>query len=158
MKENLKDLIMIGTGSFAKLLSYYVTEYGGRRIAAFSVDSAYINENRTFVLGVNVYPLESVEKTFPPDRFEVILGVGYSKMNQVRKDLFSRCKQKGYTIASFIHPTAVVSKDAKMGEGNILLEQVIVKKTGPGLSQAKIATKYGFSKVCAPQEYGSLRA
>lgn len=51
MKENLKDLIMIGNGSFAKLLSYYVTEYGGRRIAAFSVDSAYIDKTEHLFWG-----------------------------------------------------------------------------------------------------------
>lgn len=48
-------------------------------------------------------------------------------MNQVRKDLFSRCKQKGYSIASFIHPTAVISRNAKMGEGNIILEQSVIQ-------------------------------
>ena len=125
----MKDLIVIGNGSFSKLLSYYVTECGERQIVAFSVDSAYIDrkEMDTSSGTVNVFPFESIEKMFPPDRFEVILGIGYSNMNQVRRDMFLRCKKKGYRVASFIHPTAVIAKNVEMGEGNIILEQSVIQ-------------------------------
>lgn len=77
--------------------------------------------------GVNVFPFEHIEKDFPPENYEVILGVGYSMMNQVRKDLFFRCKKKGFDIASFIHPSALISKGVEMGEGNIILECSVIQ-------------------------------
>lgn len=45
----MKNLVIIGNGNFARQLNYYITEYDSRRVAAFSVDSAYITENRTLV-------------------------------------------------------------------------------------------------------------
>ena len=128
----MKNLVIIGNGNFARQLNYYITEYDSRRVAAFSVDSAYITENRTLVPPggggrVTTLPFESIENELPPDCFEVILGMGYSKMNQVRRNLFLRCKQKGYTVASFVHPTAVISKGVQLGEGNIVLEQSVIQ-------------------------------
>lgn len=43
----------------------------------------------------SILPVETIENDFPPENYEVILGIGYSKMNQVREDLFLRCRQKG---------------------------------------------------------------
>lgn len=124
----MKDLIIIGNGSFARLLHYYVTEYKEWKVAAFSVDKAYIGKGASICPdGINVVPFETLEKEFPPENYEVLLGIGYSKMNQVREDLFFRCKQKGYTVASFIHPSALISKGVEMDEGNIILEHSIIQ-------------------------------
>lgn len=124
----MKKLVIIGTGSFAGLMCYYAQEYGHRQVAAFSVDSAYLDQNACSIGGgVDVVPLETLERTFPPEDYEVLLGVGYSKMNQVRAGLFSRCKEKGYTVASFVHPTAVVAKGVELGEGTVLLEGSILQ-------------------------------
>jgi len=71
--------------------------------------------------------LEHIEEQYPPTEYEVILGVGYSRMNTVRQNLFNICKEKGYHIASYIHPTAVISKDAELGEGNIILENTLIQ-------------------------------
>ena len=37
-----KDLVIIGNGSFAKLLGYYITEYSEYNVKAFSVNSEYL--------------------------------------------------------------------------------------------------------------------
>jgi len=131
----VKDLIIIGNGNFAKLLYYYLAEYSERRVAAFSVDSAYIKEDVCSIAGINIVPLEFLKEQYPPENFELILGIGYTKMNQTRKDLFLRSKKAGYTVASFIHPTAIVSKNAVLDEGNIILEQCVIQpfvKLGKG--------------------------
>jgi len=74
-----------------------------------------------------VVALEHIEEYYPPAEYEVILGVGYSRMNDIRQNLFNICKEKGYYVASYIHPTAVISKDAKLGEGNIILENTLLQ-------------------------------
>lgn len=124
----MKDLIIAGSSSFSKLLYHYVTEYGNRKVAAFSVDQIYImtDEDRC-LMGINVVPFENIEKEFPPENHEIILGIGYSKMNQVRRDIFLKYKKKGYMFASFIHPTALIAKEVEMGEGNIVLEHSIIQ-------------------------------
>lgn len=74
-----------------------------------------------------IIPFEKVEEYYLPHDYDVILGVGYSKMNTVRKTLFLACKEKGYSIASYIHPTAFISNDVELGEGNIILENCLIQ-------------------------------
>jgi len=133
----MKDLVIIGNGSFARQLLYYLQEYSDRKVAAFSVDRAYIEvaPQNVHEGGISVVPLETVQDEFPPSQYEVIMGIGYSRMGAVRERLFARCKEKGYTIASYIHPTAFISKGTVMGEGNIILESSIIQpfvKIGDG--------------------------
>lgn len=76
---------------------------------------------------VSLISFEKLETYYPPNEVEVILGIGYSQMNDVRKKMFFACKKRGYNIASFVHPTAVVSKDIVLGEGNIILENTVIQ-------------------------------
>lgn len=123
-----KDLVIIGNGSFAKLLHYYLTEYSEYNVKAFSVNSKYLPEmNDSSGGGVSIVSFEDLETYYPPNEVEIILGIGYSQMNDVRKKMFFACKEKGYDIASFVHPTAVVSKDIVLGEGNIILENTVIQ-------------------------------
>lgn len=121
----MKNIIIIGANSFARLLYHYMAESGEREIAAFSVNSAYCGMGDT-IFGKPVIPLEELQEKCPPEAFEVILAVGYSQMGKVRQRLAECCKKKGYFLASFIHSSAVISPSSELGEGNILLENVVV--------------------------------
>lgn len=122
-------IIIIGNGSFAKLVYYYLTEYSAKEVCAFSVDNEYIQEKRLELDGkeIPVVPFESLNEFYPATDFDIILGIGYSQMNDVRKKMFFTCKAKGYNIASFIHPTCVIAKNVILGEGNIILENSIIQ-------------------------------
>ena len=46
-------------------------------------------------------------------------------MNDVRKNVYMQCKEKGYTVASYIHSSCSIHSN-DIGEGNILLENCLV--------------------------------
>lgn len=121
---NNKPIIMIGVGDFAKLIKYYLENDGNRKVAAFSVDKAYIKEDS--FEGLPVVAFESLEDVYSPDQYEVIVAVGARNMNNIRKSFFHKCKEKGFSVATYIHSTCVVSKDAEIGEGNIILEKCLI--------------------------------
>ncbi len=122
----MKDLVILGGGSFAKLLHCYLKEEGKRNVAAFAVEKKYLNDTSTQE-GLPVVAFETVEELYPPNKYEIIMGIGYSGMNSLRERLFYEAKKKGYYIASFIHSTATIAKDAVIGEGNIIFEKSLIQ-------------------------------
>ena len=53
----------------------------------------------------------------------IAFGVGN---NTIRKKLFERVKKHGFTIATLIHPSAIVSTSSNIEEGTILMPNVTV--------------------------------
>lgn len=123
----MKQIIIVGTGSFAELMFQYLQENENIEVVAFSVNRQYIGENNSTMLGLPVIALEELNKRYDPRQCSVIIAVGYSKMNHVRNQLFTECKQMGFSVASYIHPTALIARGTKLGEGNIFLERSLVQ-------------------------------
>jgi sugar O-acyltransferase (sialic acid O-acetyltransferase NeuD family) len=120
----MKNLIIFGNSEFSKLIKWYIDHDDEREVVAFCSDKQYIKEN--IFDGTPVVAFEEIEKTYPPEQYEILLGIGYNKMNDIRKQIYYACKQKGYTIASYIHSSSLVQTD-DIGEGNIILEQTLVE-------------------------------
>lgn len=123
----MQKVVIIGKGSLPKLLYYYLRADREREVIAFSVDRAYMQAEQEEFCGCPVFPLETLTCRFPPETCSVMLGIGYTDMNRTRQHLFERCKKMGYTIESYIHPTAIVAENVQMGEGNIILENTVVQ-------------------------------
>ena len=96
----MKDLVIVGTGSFATLMKFYITQYDTRKVVAFSVEQAYINE--PFFEGIPICPLERLTEYYSADVYDVLLAIGAKDMNKLRERLFHFCKEtKRYLKALF---------------------------------------------------------
>lgn len=119
----MKDLIIFGNADFARLLKYYIEQDDDRKIACFTVNRSSIQEDTFF--GLPVVPFETVQDQYPPEQYDMLLGIGNGHMNDTRKRIFFECKEKGYEIASFIHSSSKIH-NAQIGEGNIILEDCLI--------------------------------
>lgn len=119
----MKNIVILGNTDFGRMLKYYIELDDDRKIEAFTVSREYI-EKDTFC-DLPVVAFEDIENFYPPEKYEILLAIGNSKMNDVRKKMFYECKKKGYTIATYIHSSCSVhTKD--IGEGNIILENCLL--------------------------------
>lgn len=118
------EIIMFGTGLYADTLSYYINTYTNWEIVAYTADSQYITQK--YYKGLPLLPFETIEEILIPDRYQMIMGVGYRCMNNIRADKFLLSKEKGYSLPNFIHPTALLN-NVNIGEGNIVLENAIIE-------------------------------
>lgn len=119
----MKNVIIFGTTQFAEILYFFLKQENKYNVCGFTVDKKYIKKE-TFC-DLPVFPFENIEDKFNPKDFGIFICMGYTNMNTVRAEKFTKAKQKGYAIESYTHPTAVVlSKD--FGEGNIIMENVTV--------------------------------
>lgn len=120
----MKNIIIFGANDLGRLLKFYLEEDGdNRKVVAFTMNEEYIKERE--YLGLPVVSFEQIESAYPSDENEILIAIGNSNMNNIRKKVFADCKDKGYNVASFIHSTCTVHS-CDFGEGNILLEGCLV--------------------------------
>lgn len=117
------NLVIYGVCELARQLKWYIDHDDDRTVIAFCVDDAYYDCD-TFC-DLPVIPYSRLKAFYEQQPFEILLGVGYTQMNDVRKRIFQQCKADGYTIASYIHSSAIIESD-DIGEGNIILEQTLI--------------------------------
>ena len=123
----MQKLIIIGNGSYARMMNRYIdmTEFG--ETVAFAVDQIYIQEQQ--IDGLPVISLEALAGDYSQDEVLLIMGIGYRKMSNIRRKVYETCKSFVYQFANYIHPTAIIEKNVTLGEGNNILEGVIIEES-----------------------------
>jgi sugar O-acyltransferase (sialic acid O-acetyltransferase NeuD family) len=66
-------------------------------------------------------------EALPRGEVELVIAVGSTRASHVRRDLFLRAKGMGFTVASVIHPQAVVASDVVLGEGAQVMAGAILQ-------------------------------
>ena len=115
--------IIFGDQVFAETIRLDL-DMAGIQICAFCVDEAY--RHRDSVGGLPLVSFETVQDSYPPDQFDAYVGVGYSRMGEIRLDAMRRLAEKGYDLPNFIAPTATVLPGPAMGRGNLILPRAFI--------------------------------
>lgn len=121
----MKNIVIIGNGSYSQMMKKYVELTAFGKVYAYVADKNYISNSE--LDGIKVISFEELPAKYPPASFTLIMAIGYSQMAQIRKDKFLLCKKMGYTFENYIHPTAFISEDVILGEGNNILEGVYIQ-------------------------------
>ena len=69
-----------------------------------------------------IVAFEDLEKSYSTETHKVFVAVTYTQLNRIRTKLYMKAKEKGYSFAKFIHPTAFVDETAQMGENCFIFE------------------------------------
>lgn len=120
----MKKTVIFGTTAFSYLIQSEM-EMDGVSVAAFTVNKAYLPE--TWDNPIPLVPFEDLRAYFGEEPFEIIVSVGYKRMNERRKAVFEACDAMGYEIGSFVHSTAIC-KASSMGRGNIILPDCVIHR------------------------------
>lgn len=123
----MKNLVVIGNGSYARMMKRYVELTGFGEVQAFVVDAEYVQEKA--LDGIQVLSFAQFRERFLQEEVELIMGIGYAQMGGIRKRIFEKCKAWNYRFTNYIHPTAIIEKNVQMGEGNNILEGVIIEES-----------------------------
>ncbi len=117
-----KKIVLIGNGNYSETLYYYITTFTDWEIVAYADE--YVSEEGMTHNGKPYINLKDIVEKYPPSEYEIVLAVGYRKMNTIRKRLYLKIKEMGYRFPNFIHPTAVIH-NTQMGDANIIMENVM---------------------------------
>lgn len=119
------DIIIFGTSKVSDVVYTCIKDENAFNIVGFCVDKEYIQESERF--GLPVVSFEEVENTFPPDKFKMLVAIGYHKMNKVREQKCNEAKVKGYDLVSYINKKADVASNVEIGQNCIILNNVSVE-------------------------------
>lgn len=117
-----KQVVILGDTEFAEEL-YQVMITEGIEVVAFSVDKDYMKSN-TFC-NLPMFPFEDIENNIDMNTVEVALALGYSHMNEVRKNKYEECKKRKFNIATFCSERAFIYTKS-IGEGCIIMPSVYI--------------------------------
>ena len=114
----MKRIVIFG---IAELAHYYFSHDSGHSVEAFTVDSQFLPGDG-LCCGQPVVPFESVIHTYPPTRYAFFVALGYSQLNQVRKEKYLAAKALGYDLVSYVSSKATVLNDGRIGDNCFILE------------------------------------
>lgn len=121
----MRNLIIFGDTPFAERLFKYISIEAKDNVIAFTQEKSYIS--RKEIQGIPVVPFEELDGLLDED-FEIIIGIGYTQMNQLKKKIYKMCKEKKYKVGTYISSNAIVYS-SEFGEGCFIAPGSIV---GPG--------------------------
>ena len=116
----MKPLVIFGAGDIAEVAHFYFTRDARVPVAAFTVDAAYVKNER--FCGQPVVAFEELAAAFPPEANEVFVALSYAKINALRAQKCAAAKTLGYTLRSYVSSKATVWEGFEAGENCFILE------------------------------------
>lgn len=107
----MKPLLIIGASSFGRLIQVLAEECG-REVEGFIDD---------FHSGKEIVGDRSkLGSRYTPDRFDLVLAVGYRHM-AARLEIMAAHARQGFDFPALVHPQARVSRKAEIGAGCLVM-------------------------------------
>lgn len=121
----MKQVVVFGAGQVAEVIQYYIDHESARRVAAFTVDGAYVREDQH--LGLPVVPFEEVSATFSPDKFDMYVAVSFKEVNRARERKVAEAEAKGYELIGHVSPRAVVWSGLELKPNTFIMENNVIQ-------------------------------
>jgi sugar O-acyltransferase (sialic acid O-acetyltransferase NeuD family) len=100
----MSKIVIFGLGAYAEEMHYNLTRHTPHEVAAFTVDRAYLTTPE--LLGCPVVPFDEAATRYPPGEYEMVVAVGYVRVNRLRAERVEQAQALGYSLISYIDPTA----------------------------------------------------
>jgi len=126
-----RPLIIFGTMLHGELAHHYFNLSMEYEPVAFAVDKEFLHgEHKVRHLGLPILPFESIETFagFGPQVTQMYIALegGNHSKSSLRQLKFEQAKQKGYTCASYVHPSAS-NHSKSVGENCLILENCVLQ-------------------------------
>ncbi len=121
MKE--KPVILLGAGGHARVLLDILLEKNIEVLGIAEKDGADLPAD---LYGIPVIGSDSDVQQYPPDKVELVNGIGSIGYIALRQKVYEKFKRQDYCFAQVIHPGAVVSRRAELGEGVQIMAGAVV--------------------------------
>lgn len=127
-KEQANDqrpVIVFGNMLAASMVRFCLEHDSPHEVVGFAVDKKYMSSD-TFD-GLPLVPFEELENFYPPADFQLIIPIGFQKINSIRRARYESAKQRGYDFINYIASNASVWPGQKIGENVLIYEHAVVQ-------------------------------
>ncbi len=117
-------VIVIGTGGHARVLLDALQLQG---IPILGVTRTALDQVEKSKVKVPILGTDDVIFKQLPNQVHLVNGIGQVRVEAKRSQIFDRFKDKGYSFATVIHPSAIISSDVIIEEGAQIMAGVIIQ-------------------------------
>ncbi len=117
--------MVFGVGDFARVAMTYLQEDSPHEVVGFTVHERYIDERE--LLGLPVVPFEQIEETHPPDSYSMLVAVGFSRVNDARREVYEQCRALRYDLVSYVCSKATTWPDLRVGDNCFIFEANVIQ-------------------------------
>jgi sugar O-acyltransferase (sialic acid O-acetyltransferase NeuD family) len=119
-----RPVVVFGLGDFARMVDFYFRHDSPYHVVAHTVTGPLTT--REF-LGVPVVPFEELTEHYSPDSVDLFVAVAYSRVNRNRREIFTRARERGYRMVSYVCSKATTWPDLTIGEGTFVFENNVIQ-------------------------------
>ncbi len=119
------SVIIFGAGSLASLAWYCMTHDSPWRVEAFTVDRDYVGASTHE--GLPVVPFDELEENYPSSQIDMLIPLGYQRINGLRRERFDQARERGYHFANYISSNAVVWPGLILGENCMVHDHAVIE-------------------------------
>tara|TARA_B110000008_G_C16942904_1_gene553235 strand:+ start:805 stop:1383 length:579 start_codon:yes stop_codon:yes gene_type:complete len=119
----MNDIILVGGGSHCKSVIDVIELEGRFRIAGIVEKPDFIGSS---VLGYQIIGGDDDLKTLSKQYQFALITIGHIKSSSQRLKLFELAVNAGFTMASIVSPRAYVSQHSIIGNGVVVMHDVII--------------------------------
>lgn len=119
----MKKIVIAGVNEYSEYVYYTILKENAAEVVAFASLKEFITKQE--FCNLPVYPLEDLPLYLDMQSCEVLITIGYTKMNSRRENTYNLCKKLNYNIYTFISRRAVCDSD-DIGEGCIIMPTAYV--------------------------------
>ena len=123
----MENLIIFGTREIAALARYYFENDSDRRVLAFTVDDAFVDEDS--FEGLPVVPFSEAVTRFSPTANAMHVALSYQGLNKLREEKYRQAVAAGYELASYICSKSATWPDISVGDNCFVLENQTIQPT-----------------------------
>lgn len=120
-----RKLIIFGNNGFAEMVAHYFEEQGDREVVAFTAHEKFITDSR--LASRPMVPFEKIAEEFAPADHEFFVALEHGRQNVGRTEIAAEAAAMGFSLASFISPSAHVSSKTRLGEHCLVLENAVIQ-------------------------------
>ncbi len=129
MNRRVRRVLVYGSRMLSKMLVYDAQGHPDFKMAAFVLDQNYLDGAASY-LGLPLVSFEEVEHNYPPTDFDMlVLTASYQEMRN-RDHMYNKAKSKGYQLKNYISANSRVAPCVKLGDNNVIFEQVHLGMNG----------------------------
>jgi sugar O-acyltransferase (sialic acid O-acetyltransferase NeuD family) len=114
------EVVIFGAGDLAEVVHTEMRSDREHEVVGFTVDRQY--RTRTSFRGLPLIPFDEVADFWPPDRYRMLVALGYTDLNRARRGKCEQARALGYRLASFVHSSTVRFEGTAIGENTIILD------------------------------------
>lgn len=113
-------IVIFGAGDIARIAHWCFSEDSPHEVAAFTVDSAYREEDA--FMDLPLVDFEQATRLYPPGEYTMFVALSYARMNAVRTEKYYRCKELGYELVTYVSSRCTWLAEKPPGDNCLILE------------------------------------